>query len=60
MGSDMHKKQPRYCLRLVTKLCVISKIHGFKGVRYNTYTKMFNSCVVPVIDYCSGIGGTNN
>ena len=36
---------------------MISKIHGFKDVRYNTYTKMFNSCVVPVIDYCSGILG---
>ena len=36
---------------------MISKIHGFKDVGYNTYTKMFNSCVVPVTDYCSGIWG---
>ena len=34
---------------------MISKIHGFKDVGYNTYTKMYNSCVVPVIDYCSRI-----
>ena len=34
---------------------MISKIHDFKDVGYNTYTKMYNSCVVPVIDYCSGI-----
>ena len=36
---------------------MISKMHGFKDIGYNTYTKMFNSCVVPVIDYCSGIWG---
>ena len=39
---------------------MISKIHGFKDVGYNTYTKTFNSCVVPVIDYCSDYGGSNN
>ena len=36
---------------------MLSKIHGFTDVRYNKYTEMFNSCVIPFIDYCSGIWG---
>ena len=36
---------------------MLSKKHGFKDVRYNKYTKMFDSCVVPFIDYCSGTWG---
>ena len=36
---------------------MVSKIHGFKDVGYNTYTKMINSCVVRVINYCSGLWG---
>ena len=64
MGSDMHENLdlPETAEVLsqagARALCATtSKIHGFKDVRYNTYTKMFNSCVVPVIDYCSGIWG---
>ena len=34
---------------------VISKIHSYKDVGYNTYSQLFNSCVVPVLDYCSGV-----
>ena len=36
---------------------VISKIHNFKSVGIQTYTKLYNSCVVPVMDYCSGVWG---
>ena len=36
---------------------MISKIHGFKDIGYNTYSKRFNSCVVPVLDYCSDVCG---
>ena len=36
---------------------MISKVHCYKDVGYNTYTKLFNSCVVPVLDYCSGVWG---
>ena len=36
---------------------MISKIHTYKDVGYNTYSKLFNSCVAPVIDYCSGVWG---
>ena len=34
---------------------MISKVHCYKDVGYNTYTKLVNSCVVPVLDYCSGV-----
>ena len=33
---------------------VISK---FKSLRFYTYTKLFDSCVVPISDYFSGIWG---
>ena len=36
---------------------MISKIHSCKDKGYNTYSKLFNSCVAPVIDYCSGVWG---
>ena len=29
---------------------MISKIHGYKDIGYNTYSKLFNSCVAPVTD----------
>ena len=36
---------------------MISKIHNFKDVGFETYTKLYYSCVVPVTDYCSGVWG---
>ena len=36
---------------------MISKIHNFKDVGFETYTKLYNSCVTPVTDYCSGVWG---
>ena len=36
---------------------VISKIQSYKDVGFNTYSNLFNSCVVPVLDYCSGVWG---
>ena len=36
---------------------MISKIHSFKDVGFETYTKLYYSCVVPVTDYCSGVLG---
>ena len=36
---------------------MISKIHSFKDVGFETYTKLYYSCVVPVTDYCSGVWG---
>ena len=33
---------------------VISKIQSYKCVGFNTYN-LYNSCVVPVLDYCSGV-----
>ena len=36
---------------------VISKIQSYKDVGFNTYSNLYNSCVVPVLDYCSGVWG---
>ena len=36
---------------------VISRIHKYRDFRFNTFTTLFNSCVVPIVDYCSGILG---
>ena len=38
----------------------ISKIHSYKDVGFKTYSKLFYSCVVPVLDYCSGVWGFKN
>ena len=39
---------------------MISKIHGFKDVGFETYTRLYYSCVVPVTDYCSGVCGSRD
>ena len=36
---------------------MISKIHNFKDVGFETYTKLYYSWVVPLTDYCSGVWG---
>ena len=36
---------------------LLSKYYGNKGLGYNTYNKLFNSCVAPITDYASGIWG---
>ena len=36
---------------------VFSKIQNYREVGYKTYSKLYHSCVVSVIDYCSGIWG---
>ena len=36
---------------------MISKIHNFKDVAFKTFETLFESCVVPVIDYCAGVWG---
>lgn len=36
---------------------VISKIRSHKEVGFKTHSKLFSSCVVPVLDYCSGVWG---
>lgn len=34
------------------------KLHGYMG--YNTYSKLYESCVCPVMDYSSGVWGFKN
>ena len=36
-----------------------TKFRNNKGFGYTTYTKMFDSCVSPMLDYCSGVWGYN-
>ena len=42
----------------------LSKINGkfknFKNFNYRTYTKLYNACVWPIMDYCSSIWGFQN
>ena len=33
---------------------VISKIHSYKDVGFKTYSQLYYSCVVPILDYCPG------
>ena len=34
---------------------IISKFKSFKDIGYNTYTKLFDNCVAPILEYGSGI-----
>ena len=36
---------------------IIAKHYQNKGFGYKTFTKLYQACVVPVMDYCSGIWG---
>ena len=36
---------------------IISKIHSLKDFGFQSYEKLFNSCVTPILDYASGIWG---
>ena len=36
---------------------LIGKIRNLKYCGYNTFTKLFDSCVSPILDYCSGVWG---
>ena len=39
---------------------IISKIHNLKEFGIRTFEKLFNACVVPILDYCSSVWGFNN
>ena len=39
---------------------IISKFKSLKDAGYKTYSKLFNSCVEPIIHYCSGVWGYVN
>ncbi len=34
---------------------IISKFKSFKNAGFNTFSKMYNSHVIPIMDYSSGI-----
>ena len=36
---------------------LIAKFYSNKGLGYKTYTKLYDTCVAPVMDYCSAIWG---
>ena len=39
---------------------VISKYKNAKNMGYKTYTKLFESCVAPIMEYASGVWGYDN
>ena len=39
---------------------VISKFKQFKTLDYDIFTKTFNTCLVPIMDYASGVWGFRN
>ena len=44
--------------RALGKLC--SKFRTIKNMGFGTFTKLFDSCVAPIMDYCSAIWGYDN
>jgi hypothetical protein len=36
---------------------IISKIHNYKDCGYKSFTKLFESCVIPILDYCASVWG---
>ena len=36
---------------------IISKIHNYKNFGFKSFTKLYDSCVTPILDYCSGVWG---
>ncbi len=39
---------------------IISKLKSLKNVGFETFSKLYHSGVVPIMDYCSGIWGYGN
>lgn len=37
----------------------ISKVHSYKEIGFKTFETVFNFCISPVLDYCSGVWGYN-
>ena len=36
---------------------VLAKYYKNKGLGYKTYTKLYESCVCPIMDYCASVWG---
>ena len=43
-----------------TLSAIISHLKTFKNIGFKIYTKMYESCIVPVLDYASGLWGKCN
>ena len=43
--------------RNVSAGLVFQSIQSYKDVGFKTYSELYYSCVVPVLDYCSGVWG---
>ena len=39
---------------------IISKIHSLKEFGFKAYEKLYSSCVMPILDYCSAVWGFKN
>ena len=36
---------------------LLAKFYSNKGLGYKTYTKLYDSCISPIMDYCPGVWG---
>ena len=39
---------------------IISKFRSFKDIGYDTYTKLFDNCVIPILEYGAGVWAPGN
>ncbi|KAH3813261.1 hypothetical protein DPMN_141714 [Dreissena polymorpha] len=64
LGVVMHEKRDYsfHCEMLAKSAgralgSIINKIHNMKQAGFKTYEKLYNSCVIPISDYCASIWG---
>ena len=44
------------CSETLAALCkIIGKFKTYKDLKYNTFTKLYNTCVWPILDYCYNV-----
>ena len=36
---------------------LVAKFYQNKGLGFNAFTKLYDTCVAPLMDYCSGVWG---
>ena len=37
---------------------IISKVHAYKEFGFKSFTKLYDSCVTPILDYCASVWGS--
>jgi hypothetical protein len=39
---------------------IINKIHNYKEFGFKSFEKLYNSCVIPILDYCASVWGNKH